>query len=218
MKIDLTIDVKVTWLHKVGALAALFGAVLLVNRFAAAEFEPWMQGDPLTSAKLNSNFQGHEDRLAAIEAAVPVITEWQPYTPALTVNQTTVTVGNTTTVGAWRRVGDSAEVTIKTTFSDTPGTGAAFYSWSLPPGLSFDLAKLDSMGGYLGGGMTNQGLGNNVALSVYDRSPTTVSLTANGAVTYYVNDTVPFLWGGSDTGYVYFRFTAPIDGWDVATP
>ena len=72
MRIDLTVDIKITWLHKLGGLAALLGAVLLVNRFAVAEFEPWMQGDPLTSAKLNKNFKDHEDRLVVLEAKTRV--------------------------------------------------------------------------------------------------------------------------------------------------
>ena len=66
---------------------------------------------------------------------------------------------------------------------------------------------------YLGGGMTSQGLNNNIALAVYWRTAATVSATANGSSIYYVNDTTPIAW--NTDGEMSIQFTVPIAGWGV---
>jgi hypothetical protein len=143
---------------------------------------------------------------------IPIVTDWQSYTPVMS-RDGGATVTAATSTGRFRRVGDSIEVRIRTTFSATPTSGANWYQWSLPSGMSIDFAKtlISSAGAIVGHGMTEQGLSNNIALAAYTRSATTVSATANGASTYYVNDSVPFAWGNG--GAMTIAFTIPVVGW-----
>jgi hypothetical protein len=159
------------------------------------------------------------ERIAAVEGAlqhlaakadVPVVSEWKFYAPALTTN-TGTTVASATTQGQYRRLGDSVEVSLVTRFTDAPASGATWYHWSLPPGLSMDDAKLVDGGGTLGFGTTEKGPANNAALTVWRRSGTTVSASASGASLYYVNDTIPFAVGSGS--YFTLHFIVPIQGW-----
>jgi hypothetical protein len=145
---------------------------------------------------------------------IPIVTNWQSYTPVFSRDGgTEVAPTDTTKRGRYRRVGDSIEVRILTTFGAAPNSSATWWQWSLPSGISIDLAKLplSAAGGVVGHGMTGQGIGNNIALAVYARSATTISATANGAGSYYINDTVPFAWGAG--GSIDMSFTIPVAGW-----
>jgi hypothetical protein len=143
---------------------------------------------------------------------IPIVTNWQSYTPVMSRDGGAMVIAATST-GRFRRVGDSIEVSIRTTFLMQPTSGANWYQWSLPSGISIDFAKtpLSSAGAIVGHGMTEQGLNNNIALAAYTRGATTVSATANGASTYYVNDSVPFAWGIG--GAMTIAFTIPVVGW-----
>jgi hypothetical protein len=165
-------------------------------------------------------------RIAAIEAAlknfvakgdVPVVTEWQTYTPVLSRDGGTV-VNNVTCTGRYRRVGDSVEIAINTVFSGVPTTGGNWYQWSLPGTLSIDASKPPGSdgSGVIGSGFAEKGIGNNIALTVYRRSAKGVSLSANGAGVYYVNDTTPFAMDA--TSSMAFFFTAPVVGWTATGP
>lgn len=146
----------------------------------------------------------------ANKADVPVITAWQSYAAAMKTN-TGATVSAATSDARYRRVGDSIEVVLRTTFHSAPNSGAVWYHWTLPPGLVIDTSKLPSAASQVGGGSTAQGASNNIALMTYVRSSTTVSAAASRASTYYVNDTIPFAWAAD--GYFDLMFTVPIVGW-----
>ena len=159
-------------------------------------------------------------RIATIEKAlktfaakgdVPIVTAWQAYTPVLTRDGGTA-VNNVACTGRYRRVGDSVEVAISTVFSGVPTTGGSWYQWSLPNDVSVEATTA----GVIGSGIAEKGVGNNVVLSVYLRSAKGVSLTANGAGVYYVNDTVPFAMDA--TSSLSFAFTVPIVGWTATGP
>lgn len=201
------------------ATIAVGAAFVLFSPLGSAAVEDFEKGEVLTSTKLNGNFADLNGRVTALEeaAAPPTITAWQNYTPSLMTNGN-VAIAAATSAGSWRRVGDSIEVRIRTVFGGPPQSGATWWHWSLPTGLTIDDTKLgsgtpSSTAGYLGGGFTVQGIGSNIALGIYRRTATTVSASANGAGTYYINDNVPFAWATG--GEMNIQFTVPIEGWET---
>jgi hypothetical protein len=145
----------------------------------------------------------------------PVVTDWVSYTPTVTYNSGSAT--NVSHVGRWRRVGDSIEIDITSTFSNT---SAAFSrpTYSLPSGLSFDTSKLPSNEGtkLLGYGEANDILTNSYPLTVGYNSTNTFFVFAGNASTTYlsfqdVTNTIPFTFNNTDT--INVRVSAPISGW-----
>jgi hypothetical protein len=140
------------------------------------------------------------------------ITDWQTFTP--TGTWTT----NTTYLGRYRRVGDSAEFEIEAGTSGAPN--AVALSLNLPPGLVIDTTKMVS-----GGNPDRSPFGIvtvlDASISSYlgrvdYSSPTSVRvLLANTASTYatgaLVSSTVPFSFGAGDK--VTAKFSTPILGW-----
>lgn len=78
---------------------------------------------------------------SVLNAQVPIITEWQSYTP------TVVGLGTgTATVGvSWRRVGSDIEIKGQLTMTSS-GSGTAQVQIGLPSGLSFATINGDTMG------------------------------------------------------------------------
>ena len=213
---NITFNIDGRSLRTVARRGMILSALLLTTTVSAVP-KTWDANDVLTADDLNGNFADVDARILAAENATPTITEWASYTPTLTTN-TNVAVAGATSIGSWRRVGDSVEVRLKTVFAGPPQSGATWWHWSLPPGLTVDSAKLGigqvlNTGDYVGGGVAGQGPSNAFALSVYVRTPTTVSASANASSIYYINDTTPLTW--STSGAMAIQFTVPIAGWDA---
>ena len=51
-------------------------------------------------------------------------------------------ITNSTTTAVWRRVGESLEMNVNTTFTAAPAVGAPFYIWNLPSGVFMEDSKL----------------------------------------------------------------------------
>lgn len=138
-------------------------------------------------------------------------TDWISFTP------TGSWVSNSTYTGAWRRVGDSMEVTFKVATSGAPTS--ASLTINLPSGYSIDTSKLvQSANGYtvLGRGSAADNGVNNYNIVVGLNTSTSVALYAMDASSSYVNapsltQAVPFTFGSGDT--VVGTFSVPISGW-----
>jgi hypothetical protein len=156
-----------------------------------------------------------QGRLTALENASKgvVVTAWQSYTPAMTAWVTGTTIGNQTTTGKYRRVGDSVEVRIYTVFSAAPNSGTTLYLWSLPPGLTIDFAKTAAggPGELLGYGEASLNSATTV-IGVYARTASAVSLFDIGNP-YYVNDNSPYAFAANSD--LIFDFTFPVVGWSA---
>jgi hypothetical protein len=71
-----------------------------------------------------------------------VVGEWQSYTPTLKGATNGTTFTNQTTTGKYRRVGDTCEFEVATTFSGAPGGGTGAFLWTLPNGITIDSTKI----------------------------------------------------------------------------
>lgn len=145
----------------------------------------------------------------------PPVTDWVSYTPTFTGTSNGLAWTNSTTTGYWRRVGDSAEIWIYTTFSAAPTTGTGNFQWGLPSGLSIDTTKDPTSGanyGY-GSGRDSGTTGNREVYFVSRNGTTAVTLTGrtDAGVDTTWNATAPFTMGASDN--VTLTFTVPISGW-----
>lgn len=70
------------------------------------------------------------------------LTEWATYSPTLKGSSNGSTFTNQTTTGMYRRVGDTIEFEIRTSFSGAPGVGTGVFLWTLPTGLTIDTTKI----------------------------------------------------------------------------
>jgi len=111
---------------KLGAVPYAIEAAHATNADAA--------GDALKAGALDK-------RLAAIEASV---TAWEKITPAPTLKDGTGPLTPQGMAGHYRRVGDSAEITIKTTFTTATVAASGYFVWTLPPPLKMDGTKLEA--------------------------------------------------------------------------
>jgi len=162
-------------------------------------------GDTLTAADLNSNF-------AALDQARPVVTGWVSYTP--TVTESGINAGITQTTHAfWRRVGDTLEVKLTTSFMSCPQSGQI--NWSLPDGLLPDPMKIsgsEAMGTGLALGSATNGLVTPlIVTSIGSISAVSVDLAGAGSG----GATCPAIGVG---GFVRMFFHTPVQGWTVTTP
>jgi hypothetical protein len=221
MKLKVVIvDLEIPPRVKKWALGAGIPVAVLLGGGAiayASGLVTWKTGDTLQAADLNANFAYLQSEIAGdggLQSQIPIITGWQNYAPTMETNAG-VAISAASSSGQYRRVGDSAEVRIQTLFQSTPNTGATYYAWTLPPGLTIDLSLLPPLSNgfstILGGGATSQGLNHNFALEVYQVNGSLISATANGASTYYMNDSVPIAWAAGSIIELYF--TVPILGW-----
>jgi hypothetical protein len=193
-------------------LAVLVGSLAVAR---ATYTTNWIaSGQQVSAANLKMDLDDVQTRLVALESGSKgvVVTAWQSYSPTMTSNTNGATIGNQTTTGKWRRVGDSVEGFIYTRFSAAPNSGATMYQWSLPNGLTIDFSKTAS-GGTGGDSLGTGAIGQaeaNANATVFGRSATTVALaiTANP---YFVNDTAPFALAANSA--IYLSFTVPVVGW-----
>lgn len=139
----------------------------------------------------------------------PYLSDWRPYTPTLVGNETGATIGNQISTGQWRRVGDTVELRITTTFSGPPtGTCSDFWVWGLPPGVSLDMSKNFAIAG---NGRARQGGKGNVQLNTF--AVASGGIAAQGADDCFVTASVPF---ALDTnGSVSLAAAVPVAGWSA---
>lgn len=143
-----------------------------------------------------------------------VSTEWQSYTPVWTGVTTDPVIGNGTIEGAYRRVGDSLEASIRIVMGGTTTYGSGDWVFSIPAGLSIDLDKLAAN--------TNNTLVNSIA-SANDVSTSfqyvgsvkpigdAVRVSNGDGVANNWRPAVPFTWASTDI--LQLSFTVPIVGW-----
>ncbi len=134
-----------------------------------------------------------------------------------------------------RRVGDSAEILYEYSQTTAGTSGTGFYLFSLPPGMSFDLAKVNTSGGLVrnprdpisvsavGEGIltSNDSLGFNSFARLYAFSATqfyvhivssqSTSGGGDGSVDEYFGS-ISYALGGSPLVF-RFKLCAPIQGW-----
>ena len=146
-------------------------------------------------------------------SSVPVVSDWQPFTP--TGSWTT----NTLYFGNWRRLGDSIEVQIFVRLTGAPN--ATSLTVNLPSGFSIDGNKVP-YGVY---GYNSQRLGtgriHDAGTAFFDASVQAISSTSvqlqllNVANTYSllgpVTNTTPMTWASGDD--INFSYIVPISGW-----
>jgi hypothetical protein len=149
-----------------------------------------------------------------------VVTDWVSYTPTITTSSGSVT--NAAHVGKWRRVGDSIEVRVSTTFS---AASSAFTSiiYSLPSGLSFDTSKFSDVtepqigiSRALDAGVIMYGTAPTVYVSATTFRPTFPNSLGATSPTQASNITnlLPFTFGATGTSdTIETELMAPIVGW-----
>jgi hypothetical protein len=130
------------------------------------------------------------------------VTDWQTFTP-------TVGFNNATHLGKYRRVGDSVEVSIQTTFTAAPTTGTL--SWNMPTGLSVDTSKIDNSNNRYVGGVA-YGAGSQQAIGNTYYSTTSNAWGIQGiSTTSSFSFVVPITWTTGNTINLFYRI--PVQGW-----
>jgi hypothetical protein len=205
---------------------AVVGVTLLLAGIAAfanalpITFAPHQK---LTASDLNKNFSGLENRIAAVEttldqkaskSALPMVTDWVAYTPAMTT-ESGKSVANQTTRAFYRRVGDSLEVRTFTAFSAAPKSNAVTWTWSLPDGLKVDVVRAGALATYCLGAGLAQGANENFVVGVYAFDTSRVSAVPGGNPSYHIADQTPFAFDTESS--ISLVFTVPIESWH-ATP
>ena len=174
-----------------------------------------------TSAAITMYFDSISVGPQAKVLGVPV-TNWVSYTPTLFGDLNGLTYTNNTTTGRWRRIGDSAELEIYTTFSGLPGTGTGLLSWSLP--FSIDTNKIVASVGNFTLGLAqyeDSGTGFYDARVRY-RNATSVFVSTkmvSGTIIFEqdnsVTPSVPVTIANNDK--IIMRFKVPVAGWSSNT-
>jgi len=207
------------------AIPALFVALVAAAIAIAAVAKADRPDRKPVEAKANV-----EARLAALESAfrspiAPVITDWKAYAP--TVTGDAMTIDNATIEGYYRRVGDSVEVQIGTSFTQIPtdDRGARVSGrlvWTLPMGLVFDDRKaIRSLGGVAA-----------ISSGVADEHICEADITVAGTGVYALCDrgagaagrtaqlttAWPHAIAGKQPIGVLFQLRFPVKGWTAATP
>jgi hypothetical protein len=153
-------------------------------------------GETLAAADLNANF-----------ATIPTMTDWVSYTPAVSAGASAIAANpqqGSSLQGAWRRVGDSAEVVIAQVIPNCT-TGTTAIHWSLPPSLHIDMNKLPGQYPTVGSAFVS---GNATTMAT--------TVTTDGVI---VGVEAPPNYGGlscatlGNGGNVDMRFTIPIQSW-----
>jgi len=204
---------------------AYIGLTLLVGCIATVAYAlpvTFVSKQKLTASQLNQNFEDLDTRLSATEAAlaakadkaqVPMITGWATYTPTLTTKEGAA-VGNQSSVGYYRRVGDSLEVRIATTFTAAPQSNTLWWQWGLPSDLAIDPSASGRVAGTtIGGGLAQQGSTQTFALGPYVRTSKGISASPAGTGSSFINDSNPVAFGAGAEITLYF--TVPIQGWTM---
>lgn len=130
-------------------------------------------------------------------------TDWVSWTPTGTWST------NTTYTGKYRRVGDSAQFSVKVSLSGAP---SSTFSVTLP--VTIDTSKLNSTSiaeASFGQGHANDSGTNTYIGDVVYASSTSVNMVGSAGSAALWSATVPFSFGSGDT--VILEFTVPVLGW-----
>ncbi len=141
-----------------------------------------------------------------------ITTEWQSYTPTLTGLTNGLAYTNATNTGFWRRVGDSVELDIRTSFTGAPGTGTGAFQWAIPSGLVVNTSKITAASSLkvIGSATyTDAGTNFSIAQATY-MSTTTIGALSTAAADNFTT-TIPITWASSDS--INLRALVPIVGW-----
>jgi hypothetical protein len=218
MNINIRIDITPGTARRV----AYMGLTMLAVGFAAVAYAvpvTFVSHRKLTAEQLNENFANLDAQIASLRGALdtkqersplPVVTEWQQYTPKLSTDKGALVQGQTT-IGYYRRVGDSLEATTFSAFTAAPNSGAKWWQCTLPDGLTIDFKKIGVIGDVTVGGGLAQRLSENVVLGTYIRSATGVTAVANGSSSVFIDDDTPIEF--REDAFLSFYFTVPIEGW-----
>lgn len=137
------------------------------------------------------------------------ITAWGIYTPILHTSSSATQVGPQTTQGYYRRVGDSVEIEISTTFGTNPQPpDTGYWVWSLPPGVSFDGSK----GVGVGVAHVYTSIGTSVACFAFPKAGGVVGNCAGNSSS--ITSGAPVTFGLNDSIVIHISF--PVVGWSVA--
>jgi hypothetical protein len=202
MRISIDISKAATKRLLVLGVTFFVGATALIVNAVPVTFS---DGNVLTAAQLNQNF-------ADVENKTPTVTAWQAYTPLIKRSDGSTAAGFHTTTGVYRRVGESIEVKITTKFTGTDTGG--FYSWELPPTLSFDKNKLP--GATAAAGTAELFFTGSVTVctaTIFVPSAGTstgANLSCHGAGGYFRGDQIP-----AAASELNIEFSGPITGWAV---
>jgi hypothetical protein len=201
MKIKVyVVDVKLPRWTRRALLAAVPALILGVGALvhAMSPLPAFNEGDVLTATLLN-------DRFKAITSAVPTVTDWKSYSSTVVSATATGTV-TATTNAQYRRVGDSMEVNISTEFTACTATGQL--RWSLPTGVTPDMAKLPYNFALIGHGTLLPATG----LQVYAQGPSSTFV----AVDYLGSTGGGMACTGPSAAVVKsirLAFSFPVSGW-----
>jgi hypothetical protein len=136
-----------SWLRKVLVYVGLPVGVLLGSAMAVragVTLTTFTAGSAIKAADVNANF-------AALQGAIPQLTQWTSYTPQITTSTGGTLTSDTTYSGSrWRRVGDSVEINIESIIPTCTASGAI--RWSVPNGLQMDNTKVSGANAQLGTG------------------------------------------------------------------
>jgi hypothetical protein len=163
-------------------------------------------GQPLSADKLKADLDDVQSQLMALQAkATPVMTAWAAYTPTVTEGGTDAG-SSATTRAYWRRVGDTLEITLDTTFSSCAHSGQL--AWTMPNGDQSD----DTKEGPLLGSML-----------VFNTTVKTGAVTSQGSNKVAVD--LPGDPGGGTPcseigagGEVRLSFSTVVKGWTLTGP
>lgn len=213
MRFHVDIDLPVPRWARNAALILVPVAVVLATTAIVRANVPnvFATGDTLSAQKMNDDFSSLDTRVTTVETKTPLVTAWTSYAPTITAGGVDVT-GSATTSAYWRRVGDTLEVNLYTTFSTCAQAGAI--AWSLPNGAVPDPAK-SAVGAFMGGGAGyGTGTGGTVQpLLVINQGAAVAALDLAGSP-----------GGGAGCAAVgaggMFRMTfdMPVQGWTVTGP
>ncbi len=198
----------------------LDGAVVGVNYSYQSEFQADSDATGYrfiiySATTSTSNFTVQFDNFyvgPSKNVAGAITTEWKSYTPTLTGLTNGLAYTNATNTGFWRRVGDSVELDIRTSFTGTPGTGTGAFQWAIPSGLVVDTSKITAASSLkvIGSATyTDAGTNFSIAQATY-MSTTTIGALSTAAADNFT-PTVPITWASSDS--INLRALVPIVGW-----
>lgn len=203
MRISIDISRAATKRLLVLGVTFFVGATALIVNAVPVTFS---DGNVLTAAQLNQNFTDVENK-------TPTITAWQSYTPVIKRSDGSTATGFHTTTGVYRRVGESIEVKVNTKFTGADAIGG-FYSWELPPTLSFDKNKMP--GATVAAGTAELFTTGSVTVCTATvfvptaGAGTGANLSCHGAGGYFRNTQIPVT-----ASELNLEFSGPITGWAV---
>jgi hypothetical protein len=156
----------------------------------------WKNGDVLDAADLNANF-----------AKVPTTTEWKVANQVQCVDQVGSPTTSQTTEAVWRRVGDTMQIRVKTSFSASPTSEELF--WTIPENHAVEPSKV------LGTTRAGSGTFRGYDLWVFVDGTGNPNVVRAMAGTGKIGGFNPGVGAGDE---IQLEFSVPIKGWSLNGP